>query len=128
MILTLTNPNTGRKWKIAPSENGLDFQIFKEQTKKGTKSKSGKTIKSEWVFVGKYPSTLTHAVELTLGLMLSDPEDKTEVELDAINTRTLNKIYKQLFVTFMEGIDVSIRKKRSAQKKAEEKKTSSQSN
>lgn len=125
MILTLTNPNTGRKWKITPSDNGLDFQIFKEQTKKGTKSKSGKTIKSEWVFVGKYPSTLTNAIQMTYELMLSDPEDKTEIELDVINTRVLNKTYKQILTDFTEGINVSIRKKRSAQKKAEEKKGNS---
>lgn len=125
MILILTNPNTGRKWKIAPSDNGLDFQIFKEQTKKGSKSKSGKTIKSEWIFTGKYPSTFTDAIKMTLDLMMSDPDDKTELTLDAINTRTLNKIYKQLCSEFIDKIEIQLRKKRtSAKKETNSKKTS----
>lgn len=113
MIVTLTSPTSGRRWKITPLANGLCYQIFKEQTKEiGSKLKSGKVIKNAWVDTGRYPSTLDHAIAMTVDLMLKDPDDQVEFAFEVRDKKSLNKSAKDILKGFIDGIEVTIRKKR----------------
>lgn len=117
MIVTLINPNTQRRWQVRPSDNGLDFQIWKEQGKVGKKLNNGRTIKNEWVFTGYYPSNLPAAVEHTIELMLSDSDDQTEWTLEATDKKYLKRQYKIMIDEITNDIEVTIRKKRAKQTK-----------
>ena len=44
--------------------------------------KNGKTVKSEFVSCDRYPSTWECGLEAMLHLMMNDPEDGAELEID----------------------------------------------
>lgn len=108
MIITLTNPNTGRRWKIKPYSNGLCYEVHRET--KGEIGKNGKPIKSEFTFTGKYPNTLEDAIRTTINMMLTDPDDKTKIDLSASSSRTMSRHFNEAIDKFIEGITVKIRK------------------
>lgn len=88
MVITLTAPESGRKYQIRSNENGLGYQIFKERSEElGTKARNGKIIKSQWVFTGKYPWDIRSALETSVSLMLADSEES----IDASSIKDITK-------------------------------------
>jgi hypothetical protein len=71
MIIIVKNPVNGRRYKIEPMDSGLCFQIFKEPLSTDV-SKNGKPIKSDWLSCEKYPTTIDHAINLCVEMMMLD--------------------------------------------------------
>lgn len=110
MILIFQSPTGNRKWKIAPHENGLCFKIYK--TPIGlmgadgiVRNKDGKEVKCEWTDCRRYPTTMEHAIEMVVDLMLSDPEDDIALEFSGIDMRKgMERIFKKWLKEVKEGL------------------------
>lgn len=83
MILTMTNPGNGRKWRLRPYSNGLCMLIEKSPLGKVNK-KNGKEIKSEFVSCDRYPSTLAAGIRTMMEMLLMDPEDSTQIDIETL--------------------------------------------
>lgn len=105
MRIILTAPDTGRKYKLEPLDNGLCYQIFVTPLKGTISAKTGKKIKSEWTFTGSYPSTIEHGIKMMIEKMLSDPHGKSDIECDP---KHLTKIFKKKMDEYIEQVISSI--------------------
>jgi len=79
MEVVLTNPNTGRKWRIRPLDQGKCYTI-----ERGTAAKNQNGTKSKREFVGVecYPSTFENALLYALKYMMLDSSDPTSIKPD----------------------------------------------
>lgn len=94
------------KYKLLPYDNGLCWQIWKSvDGKKGTKAKNGHVIKSDWIFTGKYPSTIEYGLELIYNMMMMDSDDK--VEFDSSDAKALRKFIRDSIKKFVDKIEVT---------------------
>lgn len=82
MRIIATAPDTGRKWKLEPLENGLCFQLFASPKKGAKNPRTGEATKAEWVFTGKYPSDVAAGIKCMINGMLSDPDGTASIECD----------------------------------------------
>lgn len=83
MIVTMTNPGNGRKWRLRPYANGLCFLIEKSPIGEVNK-KNGQKIKSDFVSCDKYPMTLANGIRMMMEMLLADPEDKTQIDIETL--------------------------------------------
>lgn len=83
MVITMTNPGNGRRWRLRPYSNGLCYVIEKSPLGK-VNSKNGKEIKSEFVSCDKYPMTIEIGIETMLQMALRDPEDEEQMDIEPI--------------------------------------------
>lgn len=105
MRVTLTAPDTGRKWKIEPLDNGLCYQMFVTPMKGAKNPRTGKKVKSEWTFTGKYPQDLPHGIKLMIEGMLNDPNGKAEIECDP---KHLTKTFKKTMDDYIQKVIDSV--------------------
>ena len=96
MKITITNPNNGRRWRLRPYTNGLCLLIEKSPISK-VNPKNGKAVKSEFVSCDRYPSTWDDGLRTMLRMMMEDPEDGAELEIDdlADASEKLNDTFEQ---------------------------------
>lgn len=83
MIVTMTNPGNGRKWRLRPYANGQCFLIEKSPLGKVNR-KNGMEIKSEFVSCDKYPMTLANGIRMMMEMLLADPEDGTQIDIETL--------------------------------------------
>lgn len=107
MEVIVTNERTGRKYKITPASNGLGFMLYQtSNVAKGEKSKNGHVVKNEWQFTGKYPSDVTHGLELVFNLMQAE-EDGNVVDVTAEKAqRAINKELRDMIRDMAKSIEV----------------------
>lgn len=83
MIVTMTNPSNGRKWRLRPYANGQCFLIEKSPIGKVNR-KNGQKIKSDFVSCDKYPMTLANGIRMMMEMLLADPEDGTQIDIETL--------------------------------------------
>lgn len=97
MVIIISDDNLSKRYKIVPLDNGLCYQIFVSQ-KVGTKNRSGKEIKNEWRFTGKYGWDIPHSIDIVTELILKDPDDQGVIEVKSLKsaTKTISKHIDEL--------------------------------
>lgn len=83
MVITMTNPGNGRRWRLRPYSNGLCYVIEKSPLGK-INPKNGKEIKSEFLSCDKYPMSIEAGIETMLQMALRDPEDEEQMDIEPI--------------------------------------------
>ena len=68
MSIILQDKRTGKEIMIAGKGN--DFELFKRS--------NGKKNTGEWITARLYPTSLPHAVDRALRLLLADPDDEAQ--------------------------------------------------
>lgn len=105
MQVTMTNPHNGRRWRLRPYSNGQCLVIEKSPLGKVNK-KNGKEIKSEFVSCDKYPMTWEGGLTAMLRMLMNDPEDKEEFDLENLDSFA-TELHK-VFVDWAEEIAVEV--------------------
>lgn len=92
MRVRMTHPSCPTVYEIRPFSNGLCYEIFKNPDKeyKHVHSDNGKTYVTHGQPVKRYPSTLKHALSMTVELMQMNP--KTQGSLDVDISKETDKI------------------------------------
>lgn len=108
----MTAPDTGRRWKIEPFDNGLCFQLFVSPMKGAKNPKTGKPVKSEWAFTGKYPTDLPTGIECAVRGMLSDPNGKESIDCDPKHlTKTFKKSMDEYIQKVIDSVEIELTEK-----------------
>lgn len=81
MRVTLTNPATGRRWRLRPYSNGQCL-LIERTPESDVNPKNGRPVKSEWVSCDKYPVDVEFGVETMVRMALMDTADEDGVEVD----------------------------------------------
>lgn len=98
MIIRLSHPSCPTVYEIRPNKGGLCYEIFKNPDTKRTSihSKTGKTYTRYGDPVGRYPSTLKHAIEMTIDLMQKNPKTEGQLDIDlSKETEEISTYYKE---------------------------------
>lgn len=105
MRVIMTAPDSGRKWKLEPVDNGLCYQLYVSPVKGAKNPRTGEPVKSNWTTTGKYPTTLSNGIECMIDMMLNDPNGKQNLECDP---RYLNKTFKKTMDEYINKVIDSI--------------------
>lgn len=109
MRVTLTAPDTKKKYKIEPLDNGLCYQLFVSPMPGAVNKKTGKPVKSDWIFSGAYPSTIEHGVEIAVHKMLADPNGNADIECDPKHlTKTIKKTMEDYINKVVASVEVEM--------------------
>lgn len=85
-----------RKWMIKPYDNGMCWMLYKQNLiPKGKLTKNKKKSANEWLFTGKYPTSLVGALESALRAMAADPEVEGEYEYPAKEVEGINRVLRK---------------------------------
>lgn len=105
MKITITNPNNGRRWRLRPYTNGLCLLIEKSPIAK-VNPKNGQPVKSEFVSCDKYPSSWEHGMATMLAMMVNDPDDPGELEIEDIDS--IADELSGIFREWLSNVEVKI--------------------
>lgn len=103
MQIVMVNPHNGRKWRLRPYSNGLCLTIEKSPLSKINK-KNGKEIKAEYLSCESYPTSWSHGIRRMLELMMMDPEDDANIEID--DPSKIEKAIKDEIDIFLSNIKI----------------------
>lgn len=105
MRVIATAPDTGRRWKLEPFDNGLCYQLFVEPMKGAINPRTGEAVKAEWTFTGKYPVSLSQGIKMMVDGMLADPNGTATIECDP---KYLTKTVKKTIGDYVDKVIQSV--------------------
>lgn len=108
MQIILEDPDTGDLYKIEPFDNGLCYRIFRNvEHMKGKKTRNGRTVKNDWAFTEKYPTSIAHAVSLVLEMMLCNKNNETVIRVRPNGIKkTLSKYFEDMTQHVISSIKI----------------------
>jgi hypothetical protein len=102
----MSHPKIGT-YRIEPGQQGTYYRIFRKQ-ELGLPLNRGRVTTNEWVESQYYPTTLERAIQRVHLMMLAEPTDDTEIDLELLNenvSKTIDAIDK-----WHQQIDIQVMK------------------
>lgn len=96
-------------YQIRPSESRLDWEIWEYREVKANKGENKGQTRTDWVSMGKYPSTFGFALRIVYELMLKDcKKSKKKPDKTVKGVAEISKYVMELENKLMETVEKAV--------------------